>query len=154
MAGIAGCAMPLSSILMARILNTFLINGEDFREAANLGAILFLACALASFISTFLQTYLLSVVGNNLVYRLRTQIFERILTMHIGFFDNPANSAGTLTSALSMDTLLVKNLTSTVVGSQFQSAACLICGLCIALYSSWQITLVTINIDPFRYSSN
>ena len=115
--------LPLSSLLTSHIFNNLLEHGGNFREAANFGAILNIGIAVVAFGSSFLQTYLLSVVGDTIVCTLRGKIFAKVMSMHIGFFDDPKNSAGSLTAALSNDTHLVKDLTGTLMGTQFQAAS-------------------------------
>ena len=46
----------------------------------------------------------MSIVAENLTYTLRRLLFEKILSMHVGWHDLPANNPGTLTNLLFADT--------------------------------------------------
>eukprot|EP01016_Furgasonia_blochmanni_P016046 TRINITY_DN1908_c0_g2_i1.p1 TRINITY_DN1908_c0_g2~~TRINITY_DN1908_c0_g2_i1.p1 ORF type:complete len:568 (+),score=146.81 TRINITY_DN1908_c0_g2_i1:65-1768(+) len=143
----------VTSIFLANMLTTFQKPDTDFRKGANIVVGLFLTTAVVQFISSYTQTFLFTVIGDNLAHRIRLKILERIFTLHIGFFDDPKNSAGSLINALSQDPNLVKKITGEVIGAQFQGIFCIICGLSIAFYSSWQIALVTLAVSPLMVIS-
>ena len=58
------------------------------------------SCCAASAISP--QTYFMGYVGRQIVKRLRTQIFERVLRLPVGYFDR--NSSAALLSRLTYNT--------------------------------------------------
>lgn len=71
--------------------------------------------------------------------------------MPIPFFDEPKNNAGTLTSRLSVDCKLINGLTSSILGINLSNVGALICGLCIAFYGSWAVTLCMLGMAPMSY---
>lgn len=71
--------------------------------------------------------------------------------MPIPYFDEPKNNAGTLTSRLSVDCKTINGLTSSILGINLSNIGSLICGLVIAFYSSWALTLIMLGMAPMSY---
>ena len=46
----------------------------------------------------------MKIVGENLTFRLRKMLFQKMLRMHVGWHDLPLNNPGSMSAALSSDT--------------------------------------------------
>lgn len=46
----------------------------------------------------------MTIVGENLSFRLRKLLFEKMLRMNVGWHDLPVNNSGKLTTIISTDT--------------------------------------------------
>jgi ATP-binding cassette subfamily B (MDR/TAP) protein 1 len=68
------------------------------------------------------------VGGEKLVTRLRLWTFRRFLTMEMGYFDNPKNSTGALSTRLYTDAALVATFVGTPIGIVVKNASTLIIG--------------------------
>eukprot|EP01016_Furgasonia_blochmanni_P035226 TRINITY_DN3880_c0_g1_i16.p1 TRINITY_DN3880_c0_g1~~TRINITY_DN3880_c0_g1_i16.p1 ORF type:complete len:952 (+),score=286.58 TRINITY_DN3880_c0_g1_i16:120-2858(+) len=152
-AGVNGCIFPFFAIVLSKMLTTLSLSGSEFRSEANFLSIMFLILAGAAFVVNFLQNFLFSYVGENLTFRLRNKVYERIITFNIGFFDDPKHSPGALASTLSADAQLVNVLTSSIIAIQIQSLASFVCGMVIAFIASWKLTLVSLSTTPFMILS-
>jgi ABC-type multidrug transport system fused ATPase/permease subunit len=58
----------------------------------------------------------MSIVAENLTFRLRRMLFSKMLRMHVGWHDLPSNKPGALASTLSNDAQTVNSMVSTNIG--------------------------------------
>jgi ABC-type bacteriocin/lantibiotic exporter with double-glycine peptidase domain len=109
------------------------------------GLLVFLA--LAKLLFSFLKRYLSTVASQEVVISLRQTLFSRILHFPLSFFNN--YQTGYLVSRIKeVDSLGA--LFSAVV-SLLGSFLNLIFALCIMLYLSWELTLVSLIVLPLFY---
>jgi ATP-binding cassette subfamily B (MDR/TAP) protein 1 len=131
-----------------KILPDEWIWNPNFRSDSDLFSLLFLILAILSFLFNALQTYLMSVVAENLTLRVRNDLFNKILRMPLKWFDEPKNNPGTLSARLAVDANLINGLTSTTVGIAVMSLGAFIGGLIISFYFAWELTLVSLAVSP------
>ena len=87
---------------------------------------------------------LLGAAGQCLTERMRTTVFDKILRMHIGWFDEPKNLPGILTTRLAVDAQSVNTLTMQSQAAVYQGLSSIIAGLCISFIGSWQLGLIAL----------
>ena len=121
---------------------------EEYREKCNNYTYGFIGLSLASFVFFGGSTYFFGKVGEGLTYRLRNDVFRKMVRMPISWFDEPANNAGSLSAKLASEAKLINNLTSSVVGLQLSSMSAMFTGMFIAFYHAWSITLVSLGLSP------
>jgi subfamily B ATP-binding cassette protein MsbA len=140
-------AMP-GPILVKYIVDEVVIAKN--MEMLNLIVGLLLALALAKLLFSFLMRYLSTVTSQEVVISLRQNLFSRILHFPLSFFNR--YQTGYLVSRIKeVDSLGA--LFSSVVnlsGSVFN----LIFALCIMLYLSWELTLISLAVLPLFYIVN
>ena len=96
------------------------MGAEDIRGVLLMG-VLYLLCSLAIFALTYSQMAILSSVGQKIIYNMRTDVFQHITSLHIGFFnDQPLGSLVTRVTTdcetvLEMFTSVIVN----IIGSMF-----------------------------------
>ncbi|XP_061089920.1 bile salt export pump [Conger conger] len=142
-AGINGAVNPIYAILFSQILGTFSI--QDLNEQRNQIdgiCVLFVLVAILSFFSQFLQGYAFGVSGELLTRTLRKLGFQAMLRQEVGWFDNPMNSPGALTTRLATDASMVQGATGSQIGMIVSSLTSIGAALIIAFYFSWKLTLV------------
>ena len=111
---------------------------------------LLLALALARLLFSFLMRYLSTVTSQEVVISLRQKLFSRILHFPLSFFNR--HQTGYLVSRIKeVDSLGA--LFSSVV-NLFGSVFNLIFALCIMLYLSWELTLISLAVLPLFYIVN
>ena len=134
--------------------------------AGNAGLIVWLAVlvaglALADAALTLVQRYISSLVGEGLIYDMRTKVFDHVQRMPLAFFTR--TQTGALVSRLNNDvtgaqeaftdvlSTVIGNLTeaftdvlSTVIGNLISVAIVLV----IMFFLSWQLTLVSLVLLP------
>mmetsp|Transcript_24355 Transcript_24355/g.55574 ORF Transcript_24355/g.55574 Transcript_24355/m.55574 type:complete len:1263 (-) Transcript_24355:754-4542(-) len=154
MAGLAACffsgaATPLCGILFALMLSAFSISDLAYlRKATETVAIGFIIVAFVSFAATFFQIYLFEIIGEKVTRRIRIDYFRTILRQDIGWFDEPANALGVLTSRLAVDIKLIRLTLGQSTGASIQSTTSLLVGLVAALWGAWQFALAFLAVVP------
>jgi ABC-type multidrug transport system fused ATPase/permease subunit len=136
--------------LIGRAIDEFI--GTADKAGLTVTMLLLLAVYLGAWATRYGEFYGMTVVGNKVLYRLRTEIFVRIQTLSLKFFDQ--HEAGDLMSRLTNDVdTIAQVLNAGLV--QTLSSALLIVGILIAMFSlNWQLALATFVILPFMFASS
>ena len=104
--------------------------------------------AVADIVAQYFQTYLFEIIGERMTRRIRTDYFRSLLRQEIGWFDDPANALGVLTSRLAVDIKLIRLTVGQGTGSTVSSMTALFAGLIIALIAAWQFALAFLGTMP------
>ncbi|XP_049904157.1 bile salt export pump [Epinephelus moara] len=148
-AAVNGSVNPIYAILFSQVLGTFAIRDLDEQRAQINGTcILFCIVAVASFFSQFLQGFAFAKSGELLTRRLRKVGFQAMLRQEIGWFDDPRNSPGALTTRLATDASMVQGATGSQIGMIVNSLTSIGASFIIAFYFSWKLTLVIMCFLP------
>ncbi|MGD1996137.1 MAG: ABC transporter ATP-binding protein [Anaerolineae bacterium] len=92
------------------------------------------------------QFYLMVLVGQRLLYNLRAQIFDRIQSLSLSFFDQ--HEAGDLMSRLSNDTDVINSVLSAGV-VRFASNLLMVMGIAVVmLLLNWRLALAALTTAP------
>jgi ABC-type multidrug transport system fused ATPase/permease subunit len=76
----------------------------------------FLGLAVFGFIANFLQVQLFAILSEQVTFRVRRLLYQKILNLHIGFFDKESNKSGALAARLSNDCTLINSLLTMSIG--------------------------------------
>ncbi|KAL3969996.1 receptor tyrosine-protein kinase erbB-3 [Sarotherodon galilaeus] len=148
-AAVNGSVNPIYAVLFSQILGTFAIQDlNEQRKQINGICVLFCIVAVASFVSQFLQGYSFAKSGELLTRRLRKVGFQAMLKQEVGWFDNPINSPGALTTRLATDASMVQGATGSQIGMIVNSVTSIGVSFIIAFYFSWKLTLVILCFLP------
>ncbi|XP_040004037.1 bile salt export pump [Xiphias gladius] len=148
-AAVNGSVNPIYAVLFSQILGTFAIRDLNEQRAQINGiCVLFCIVAVTSFFSQFLQGYAFAKSGELLTRRLRKVGFQAMLRQEIGWFDDPRNSPGALTTRLATDASMVQGATGSQIGMIVNSLTNIGASLIIAFYFSWKLTLVILCFLP------
>lgn len=115
---------------------------DYLRMAAYLVVPLFIVRGLFN----FMGTYTLSWIGNQVVMRMRQQLFHKYMHLPVAFHDN--NAAGALISKVLYDTEQVSNAAGKALLTLVREGALVIGLLVVMFYYSWQLSLVFLFIGP------
>ena len=126
-------------------ITTEVVAGGDSAGLDRLVLILFgLFCVQA--IGSFLQTYLLGVVGERVVAQLRGDLFGRLVTLSLDF--HASRRVGELVSRLSSDVTLVRTMLTQTVTSLLSSLIGLIGSVIILFTLSPTLLFIVLLLAP------
>ncbi|PIZ54757.1 multidrug ABC transporter, partial [Candidatus Uhrbacteria bacterium CG_4_10_14_0_2_um_filter_41_7] len=126
--------------LIAYAIDTYILQ-KDYHGVLVYGAII-LALYLTALVTSYFQTRLMGEVGQRVLYRLRNQIFEKLQSLPVAFFNQ--NKTGDLISRINNDTDKISEFFSRSV-VQFFSSIFLMIGSAIFLLSlNFKLGLATL----------
>jgi len=111
-------------------------------------AVAFAVLAVADVVAQYFQTYLFEVIGERMTRRIRTDYFRALLRQDVGWFDDPKNALGVLTSRLAVDVKLIRLTVGQGTGSTVSSMTSLLAGLIVGLVAAWQFSLAFLATMP------
>lgn len=97
-------------------------------------------------LGTFMSQYFISYVGRQVVNALRTQVFDRLLTLPSRYFDN--NASGRLVSKLTFNVEQVAEATTNAVTISLREGLTILGLLGFMLYTNWKLTLIFLAVGP------
>ncbi len=90
--------------------------------------------------ASFTSGYLMSWVAQKVIFTLRSEMFEKMLHLPVGYYDN--TPSGRLISKIIYDVQQVSNASSNVVTTLFRDSFTIIWLLAVLFYHSWQLALI------------
>ncbi|KAI8976833.1 putative ABC transporter protein [Pilobolus umbonatus] len=150
--GISGAIFPVYALVFGKIIVILMTPATESpgpMEGTNLYAFIFLIIGIAAFLGTLLKTISFETAGERFTKRFRTEIFNSLMKQEIGYFDNPENSLGALTSKLAVDSRNVNDMITKVWGDITQIIVTAVIGLTIAFTQSWLLTFLVLTSTPF-----
>ncbi len=135
--------------LLGQAVERFIVPGD----AAGLNRLMLVLLAVyaLAWATQALQYRTTVRVGQEVLYRLRQQIFEHFQRLSLRFFDQ--REAGDLMSRLTSDADVI-NQTLTVGMTQFVSSGLLLAGVLIAMLAlNWRLALISMSVLPFMLLS-
>ena len=136
-----GLAFPL---VIAGITTEVVAGGDQAGLDRLVVILLALFCLQA--VGSFLQTYLLGVVGERVVAQLRGDLFGRLVTLSLDF--HAARRVGELVSRLSSDVTLVRTMLTQTITSLLSSVIGLVGSIIILFLLSPTLLLIVLLLAP------
>ncbi len=138
MGSLSGLLVPLFT---GRLVDKFSVSSINWGMIAIFGSI-FLVNALLSGIGL----YLLSKIGEKIIYAIRSLLWEHIIQLKMPFFDK--NESGQLMSRLTDDTKVINEFISQKLPNLLPSVLTLIGSLVMLFIMDWKLTLLTFITIP------
>lgn len=135
---LSGLLVPLFT---GRIVDKFSVSSINWGMIGIFGAI-FLVNALLSGVGL----YLLSKIGEKIIYAIRSILWEHIIQLNMPFFDK--NESGQLMSRLTDDTKVINEFISQKLPNLLPSVLTLIGSLVMLFIMDWKLTLLTFITIP------
>lgn len=108
---------------------------------------LFLLRAVASFINDYASAWL----STRIVLDLRTEMFNRLLTLPVRYFDD--QPAGTLLSRIAFDVSNVTQAGLNIITVVVKDGFTIVSLMALLLYTDWQLTLICFTAIPLAAAS-
>ncbi len=136
--------------LIVRAIDEFITAGDP--RGLTISMLLLLAVYLGAWATRYGSFYSMIIIGNKVLYRLRTHIFDRIQSLSLRYFDE--HEAGDLMSRLTNDVDTIGQVLNAGL-VQTLGSGLLIIGILVAMLRlNWQLALVTFSILPFMFASS
>ena len=113
---------------------------NNFKSISPTLAILTVVIFIAGLITSALSGLLLGIFGENVVSKLRKQLWQKLLKMPVKYFDNV--KTGEISSRLVNDTSQVKDLLASTLPNAMTSLLQFVGALIIMLAMDWRMTLL------------
>ena len=131
-------------LLLQRLVDDGVTPGD--RQVVTTLALLVAAVAVVEAVTTLMQRWLSSRIGEGLIYRLRRQVFAHVLGQPIAFFSRA--QTGALVSRLNNDVIGAQQAFTTVLSSVVSNAISLVLIVGAMASLSWQLTLASLALVP------
>ena len=120
-------------------------------EPPSLNAVLMVAAvlpvvALVRGLGDFMSTYLIEWVGNRVVFDLRTQLFQHVQELSLGFFGRI--KTGDVISRITNDTALVERAVAVVLGDLAKQPFALLSAIGYLVYLDGRLALISLVLFP------
>ena len=122
----------------------YLAEGEDLNRTLIPAAIVVIATARG--FGTFVGNYFISYVSYYLVHNLRTELFDRLLTLPSAFYDKHA--MGHLVAKITYHVTQVTGAATDAVRTIIREGFTVIAYLGFLLYLNWRLTLIFFAVAP------
>lgn len=131
-------------ILFGRILDNVIPN-ED-RGLLTLYAILIVGSAVISAVLSLVERYWSSIIGEGVIYDLRSALFDHVQRMPLAFFTR--TQTGTLTNRLNSDVIGAQRALTATLGTVVSNVIVLVTTLAAMLILEWRLTLLALLLTP------
>jgi ATP-binding cassette subfamily B multidrug efflux pump len=123
---------------------------EAKHEAGLLGiALLYLATLALGLVLGYVEAYLMQKMGQEIMVRLRTQIFSHLERLHVGYFDR--NPVGRLITRLTSDVEALNDLFTSGVVAIFGDLITLFGIMGVLLYLNWKLAVTAFAVLPLLF---
>lgn len=139
-----GTGITLSIPKLIGVLIDSLNEGTGF--TLNQITLILLGLFALSGLATAFRSYLFTAAGENIVARLRTQLYTAVVRREISFFD--LRRTGELMNRLASDTAVLQNTVTVNLSMLLRNILQIIGTIVILVMTSWQLTLVMLAIVP------
>ncbi len=122
----------------------------DLRLAGLLKVVLILTAALlGGFFSSYLHGLIMSLVGQRVMFDMRMQIFRRLQSLDVSFFDR--NPVGRLMTRLTNDVETLNEMFTAGVVAIFLDIFTLLGIVVVLLWLNWKLALITFTVLPLLF---
>ncbi|GAB2481197.1 ABC transporter ATP-binding protein [Alkalibacterium psychrotolerans] len=144
--GLTGSLLTTGTQLMIPLATQRFIDGIEFEQFTPWMAALIIGIFIIQVVFNGFSNYVLHKIGQGVVARLRSFLWEKVIKLPVRFFDRYAS--GEVVSRITNDTTIVQNLISSFF-PQFINGILSLTGIFIILVlMDWQMTVVMLTAVP------
>jgi ATP-binding cassette subfamily B protein len=107
---------------------------------------LFMGLVIALAVGTFARFYLVSWIGERVVADLRKQVFDHLVSLHPGFYEN--NRSSEIQSRLTADTTLLQSVIGSSLSMFLRNALMVIGGIILLFFTNPKLTSIVVVALP------
>ncbi len=145
----AGYNMPVSGTLFGMVTSDLLIPFKDqMRKRVNMDFVGFILIGFFIFFISLGMFWLFGYVAAKVTYRLRKELYDHMLNMDVGWFDQPENLPFNLGAILAEGTENINGMVRMIACSLIQSASALIIALGIGFAYSYRMSAIILGCVP------
>lgn len=115
-------------------------------EALDRALFLLLTLSVVMAVGTFARFYLVSWLGERVVADLRQAVFDRVLALHVGFFET--TKTGEVLSRLTTDTTLLQSVIGSSASVALRNALNLVGGMVMLFITNPRLTAMVLLLVP------
>lgn len=139
-------AVLIKPYIIKTVIDDYIVKGDYNGSSILLMGIFYLAAVLIGSGAGYLETYILTYVGQKIMYKIRNNIFEHVQNMSMTFFDK--NSSGRILTRITNDVEALDELFSGVIVDIFKNLI-MIVGIVYVMFSlDLTMALVSISCVP------
>ncbi|CAK4115323.1 unnamed protein product [Aphanomyces euteiches] len=146
-----GGLYPIWGVLLTKFMVIFFrldLGSHWMRVEALKWSLGFIGFGAALLVALTLQHHQFAVVCERLTMRVRGSSFRAVLRQDIGWFDDPKNSSGALTTRLATDSGAIRSMTAETLNVVLLYVSTLSITFAISFYYSWRMTLMVLAVVP------
>ncbi|MEE4609005.1 MAG: ABC transporter ATP-binding protein, partial [Desulfobacteraceae bacterium] len=122
---------------------------ERNRDMLRLIPLLIIGIYLARGVGMYVQSYLMSYVGERIILALRTRLYDRIQDLSVSFFQR--ERTGVLMSRITNDVNIIKAMVSVAVTSSLRDAFTILGLIFVIFYRDWKMAIFALVILPAAF---
>jgi ATP-binding cassette, subfamily B, bacterial MsbA len=111
--------------------------------------LLVIAVFLIKGLGSYGQEYFMNYVGENIIRRLRNQLYERIQDLSLSFFLK--ERTGVLMSRITNDVGVLKSMVSTAVTGTLRDASSILGLTAVIFYQNWRMAIIAFLVLPLAF---
>jgi ATP-binding cassette subfamily B (MDR/TAP) protein 1 len=101
---VGGATYPAQAILFSKVLNVFILEGQEAKDQANFYSLMFFVVALGNLFAYFILGWVSNVIGQTITHRYRREMFNQVLSqvsnMHQVYYRSADNCKRTWSSSI------------------------------------------------------
>ncbi|KAL6659319.1 hypothetical protein ACP70R_003359 [Stipagrostis hirtigluma subsp. patula] len=148
-AAVSGISRPIFAFYIMTVGMAYL-EPDAMRRVSKYSGILFLI-GLLTFFSNIFQHYIYGLIGERAMNNLRGALFSAILRNEMGWFEQPRNSVGFLTSRIVGDTSMIKTIISDRMSIIVQCISSILIATGVSTVVNWRMGLVAWALMPGHF---
>ena len=142
---IAHSALELAPPYLVKLVIDRYIPSRDIKGLSFIAA-LYLATLAGSFVLDYVQTWLLQLTGQRIMFDLRMQIYEHLQRLDLRFYDR--NPVGRLMTRVTTDVDVLNDLFTSGVVSVFGDLFTLVGIMAMMIWIDWRLAIVAFSVLP------
>ena len=149
----AGCSLMISGAttatgyLIKPVIDDIFVN----RDTTGLVVLplLVVAIFLVKGLGSYGQEYFMNYVGEDIIRRLRNQLYDRIQDLPLSFFQK--ERTGTLMSRITNDVNILKSMVSSAVTGSLRDASTIVGLTAVIFYQNWRMAIIAFIVLPVAF---